>query len=755
MGRVAIFGLFCGIAAMAGCIEPDLVQCSNGLVCPVGNRCDEVHQTCVSPDQLTVCEGLDEGSDCVAGAVSGGCFGGVCLARGCGNRVVETGEMCDDGNQISLDGCRSDCTSTEVCGNGFRDPGEPCDDGDLISRDGCDSRCQIEEVDWSVIPIAPMYIDAFVSAYDPAHGRLVAVAGGDTWEWDGAEWTVHQTSADPPVPPIILFYDPDRGEVNMVRRGEDRQSPFRTLVQLHAWREGQWVQVSHGDGPSLRSEFPSSWIGGAIYDSPRHRPMVVETSSEATAMIWVTDEAGAWNLLPDSPAMPFEGTMVFDPPSEQILFEASEQEWVYDGLQWSVYPTSFSGPSLAFDPDRGHTVLWNDGDKRLYERVGTEWIEIEGSEFGCGAGEWWNGSFHYNPDAAALDLFSGDVTQICRWDGSWTRTVPDYPTRFIGATYDPLSRGAVLLTNGYPDDVDAPLVMWESTGGRWERMGMPAPPPGRKDTIAIYSPGRRATVLYGGRAPYRCGFFDQPPCQTLTDAWAFDGATWTQLPSPAVHDPSALPQAAAYDSEHGRVIIATQTELWSLGDADDEWVELENAPSAVRLYGIAWDALNGNLVAAMIASDGVLPQLFDQREEGWDVIQVSPNGLSQPSAMPIVASDQRGGGVFAFDTHNGFVWERVGPDWLELPRPPVIAAVNLAAYDPVEGRLFLAGEAWAKGRYTLTLSRASSTELESCHPGEDIDGDGLIGCGDPDCTWSCTTEARCSTDEATGDCDVP
>ena len=65
----------------------------------------------------------------------------------CGNSIVETGEVCDDGNNVSGDGCSSDCLSDETCGNAIVDTavGEECDDGNTVSGDGCSSSCQTEE----------------------------------------------------------------------------------------------------------------------------------------------------------------------------------------------------------------------------------------------------------------------------------------------------------------------------------------------------------------------------------------------------------------------------------------------------------------------------------------------------------------------------------------------------------------------------------------------------------------------------------
>ena len=94
----------------------------------------------------------------------------------CGNTVVDAGEGCDDGNEVSGDGCTALCVDefcgdgsindngTEVCDNGgansdvtpnacrtdcsnptcgdaVTDTGEECDDGNLDEDDGCTSAC--------------------------------------------------------------------------------------------------------------------------------------------------------------------------------------------------------------------------------------------------------------------------------------------------------------------------------------------------------------------------------------------------------------------------------------------------------------------------------------------------------------------------------------------------------------------------------------------------------------------------------------
>jgi cysteine-rich repeat protein len=62
----------------------------------------------------------------------------------CGNRIVEPGEECDDGNTNNCDGCSNACTLITGCGDGVVCGAEQCDDGNTTSCDGCSATCTIE-----------------------------------------------------------------------------------------------------------------------------------------------------------------------------------------------------------------------------------------------------------------------------------------------------------------------------------------------------------------------------------------------------------------------------------------------------------------------------------------------------------------------------------------------------------------------------------------------------------------------------------
>jgi cysteine-rich repeat protein len=716
--------------AAAGCIDPGLVQCDNGLVCPVTQRCDDLHRSCVIPEQLVACDGAADGADCTAGPVSGGCFDRVCLPRGCGNRVVEPGEMCDDGNQITGDGCSGDCRSTERCGNGFVDPDEPCDDGNLASRDGCDSQCKVETAAWSeVIAIAPRYTDARVTAYDAARGRLVYGAPGETWEWDGTRWTFSPPSIDQGFASDALYYDPDRGRVCMIA------VDITGIARLHAWTDGRWQLVDAGNGPPLDGFPPQLTVA---YDTARHRAMVIQF---ATGAVWTIDATGTWAEQPSMPEIPGDSVAVFDAASSEIVVEtAASIEWVHDGMGWTSSPTDFSAlVSLAFDPARGRVVLVDNVARTTHERIGAAWSTVDNGDVPCVNEDMFLAlPLYYDARAETLSVFSSGAGELCRWNQAWTVTAPPLPFSPVGVTFDPVSRSFVVLHNPHPSDPDSPTQTWRLGLGGWQRIETLESPYGRSSPLAVYAPGRGATVLYGEEtvAPIdngplvSCG----DPVDYAADSWSFDGANWSAVASFARTGPPCSSNAATYDATHGRVVVATYNEVWSLGDTDHAWQRIAAPTSGGHVFNLAWDARNAGLMAARLVQDVSSP-LFELHGDDWTPIEIIPTGLN--SSTNALASDLRAGTVIVLENGFGRAWERAGADWLRLPSAPITGMfVAWTAYDPITGRLFYLGRK-DSGTFAAILTRTSATPFESCRAGADDDGDGLAGCDDPDCVWTC------------------
>lgn len=111
-------------------------QCDNGAANSntAPNACRTSCRNAGCGDRVT-----DSGEQCDDGNPSNtdSCLN-TCLSAKCGDGFVRQGaEVCDDGNNINGDGCSADCRSFESCGNGQLDPGETCDDGNTNTSDGC------------------------------------------------------------------------------------------------------------------------------------------------------------------------------------------------------------------------------------------------------------------------------------------------------------------------------------------------------------------------------------------------------------------------------------------------------------------------------------------------------------------------------------------------------------------------------------------------------------------------------------------
>lgn len=126
--------------------------CGNNVV-DVGEGCDDGNQValdgCDTQCRLECGNRRREGAEqCDDGnIVSGDGCSSLCRSEGtCGNGTLEPGEACDDGNVVNGDGCESNCALRALCGNGGINVGETCDDANLVNGDGCDVLCTPELV---------------------------------------------------------------------------------------------------------------------------------------------------------------------------------------------------------------------------------------------------------------------------------------------------------------------------------------------------------------------------------------------------------------------------------------------------------------------------------------------------------------------------------------------------------------------------------------------------------------------------------
>ena len=90
-----------------------------------------------------------------ANGVASGCTSACQLdaAALCGNGAPDPGEGCDDGGNVSGDGCNEFC-QPEFCGDAVLQAGEDCDDGGTLAGDGCAPDCTLEFCGDGVVSVA-------------------------------------------------------------------------------------------------------------------------------------------------------------------------------------------------------------------------------------------------------------------------------------------------------------------------------------------------------------------------------------------------------------------------------------------------------------------------------------------------------------------------------------------------------------------------------------------------------------------------
>jgi cysteine-rich repeat protein len=177
-----------------GCDADCTVSCNFTEECDDGNACNGT-EGCTGHRCVPGAAQLPDGTSCGDGLV---CTGALCVPSWCGDggTAPSTGEECDDGNDVTGDGCDPDCSwschteadcsdlelcsGTELCdtethacepgipaadgtpclrsigesgacrvgtcagldcGDGVVDPDEDCDDGNTTAGDGCEANC--------------------------------------------------------------------------------------------------------------------------------------------------------------------------------------------------------------------------------------------------------------------------------------------------------------------------------------------------------------------------------------------------------------------------------------------------------------------------------------------------------------------------------------------------------------------------------------------------------------------------------------
>jgi cysteine-rich repeat protein len=749
--------------------SPDCLSrevCGNGIVDAVkGEECDCGTDPAHLPGICTAVNGSGPAGTCRAD----------CRVSRCGNGLIDPGEVCDDGNAVSGDGCSGDCLSRETCRNGRVDytEGEQCDDGNAQDHDGCSSTCQAELPYWRR-RWDPPSIAARTNAslaYDPERQRAVLFGGSDmnyhvmtdTWEYDGLNWwRIGDGGTKSPLDKDMMYWDPV-GE-RLLRVGNDGYAALAVL----AYDGAGWTEL-----PTTGAPYRNGGVSIA-YDSDRARLVVFGGYYYETENPTYEFDGQTWTTLNPVPSPPLRAwsSMTYDPVlGKVVLFGGHDgnvhlgDTWLWNGSTWThVLPTTSPGARLGHSmaPVEGSTLLFGGRSPTgtlddVWRFNGVTWTQL---------------SRPFLPDprqghAMAPDLvnnrvllFGGSSSSLSSRADLWEWRASDFaevtplevpdPYSYYVMSCDP-DRGHLTLF-GDPD------VLWQYDGQRWFRSRPATPLPLQvRGQQVIYDPQRSRHLLFGGRTPF--GELSQ-------ETWVFDDVGgWAEQVTAHAPAPRDL-HLMAYDSRRGRTLLfggATDSEsfqdTWEHDGTD--WTEIETsvAPDARILSTMVYDERRDRLV--LFGGFSATHIDLDDTWElvGTDWIQTTPASSPPARHAPMLTYDPRRGRVILFGGQQGDVitgapadlvelgdtWEYDGTTWTPVVTAGIAPAARsfaAACYCPelraslVFGGSPINAETWA-------IAWLGSTPHEVCTGGQDVDGDGRVGCDDPDCRFVAACHEDC------------
>jgi cysteine-rich repeat protein len=672
------------VVVLVSCVQSGEVPCNGGVVCPTDFACKSYG--CASPDQVQGCVGLATGDTCTSSNQPGHCLEDACVVSVCGNSRLEGGEVCDDGNSVSGDGCSGTCTSLEICGNeiveldeecddpaaatcdpttckiircgnGVMEGLEVCDDGNAVGGDGCSFDCLSHET------CGNTKLDYFAGEQCDDGNLRNFDACNSKCQVEHMVWQAHPVASTPelPVEDAAGAYDSARKRLVMVG-GLVGSQPVADTWELEGFR---WTKRTLARSPSPR------YGARMAYDSKRGRMVMFggDSGQGQDNSTWEYDGV-TWyeNATALRPAGRTEHAMAYDPVRERIvMFGGSSagamlgDTWEYDGTVWTQIlgsaPIARQMHAMTYDPKRGRVILYGGTNAP----IDTEY----------------NDTWQYNGTWATV---SGNVPATGHFSHS--------------LTFDP-ARGETLMVGGQTHLGDTPET-YALDGTGWTKI---ASAPGRRGHVAGFDEARGRTVIWGGVS-------GGTPKYLVTE---LIGTTWTDQTDAGEPSRFNLLPAIAFDTTRGQLIVfggqgsgvPNSNETWAMGET--EWTQLQitgSSPPPRYRSAMAYDAARKRVVLFGGQSDGTtaLADTWELNGTTWSVR--TPGSGPSPRAGHRMVYDSWRKKVVLFggddtSTSNNELWEWDGAagTWtkITLANPPEARADFGMAFDSKRGRVIVWG----------------------------------------------------------------
>jgi Kelch motif protein len=411
-----------------------------------------------------------------------------------------------------------------------------------------------------------------VMCFDPVTARTLVIGGVDPqgqpvsnilWEYDGTSWTQRAAATVPPGVAFTMARDPVRDRIALlVNDGPDT---------VHwEWNGSMWMRTAFAlppldaDGSVLFFDHGRKQLGMvALIETPPELALYYLTASG-----WQRPPAAVEPVARDAAAIAYDAMQ-----TEAVMFGGLDTGasplsdlWAWRGSHWSPLvpapgpkPSARSGHAMAYDAARGEVLVV--GGHTQSQRTGETWA----------------------------------------WDGlAWRLAGTLPPHERMAIAYDAHRKrivgfgGVALGFDGFDHHV---AETWEWNGTAWAQIATTTVPTARSDFAMAYDARRERIVMFGGVNDY----------ETLDDIWEYDGTSWQ------LRQPSRIPRARrghimAYDSVRARIVMMggrsspidgdqLLSDTWEWDGTDWTAIATFTAPPPRRDHAATYDLATGRVVA--------------------------------------------------------------------------------------------------------------------------------------------------------------
>ena len=555
-----------------------------------------------------------------------------------------------------------------------------------------------------------------------ADGTGIALAFGDTWEWDPSK--------------------------------------------------GTWTQLKLATGPSARYDSALAW------DSQRSRAVLFGGMQKVQAYgdgipqqdMWEWNPATpGWTLLPatgQTPTARWGHALAYDPGRGTTVLAGGKDFQTYLGLSdvWDWDPTAgawkqrLTGSEANLPAGRMYASLVTDSAQASLDLLAGVVFYQESST-----------APNATPYGTYQALPSADLWQLQPATATFTNrtTVQNAPSRRQGhaMAFCPVT-GKTYVFGGANEKYPVLDDLWEWDGSSWSQVASDVRPFARYWAAMAYDPYRKSLILFGGENQQA-----DNSIVDLGDTWEWNSGTrqWSQLFPKSSPDPQGWPGMVT-DSGRGKVLLLTvesTSTVWEWDGASANWTNRTPVPDAVTPdanWGplVTFDGgrqkmfLFGGLTSWQAASNSVFWE-WDPISAGWALRDSGDVVDFGAYPFPVVAYDSlrrrqvvsTNATVSTGATTAIKTWEldASGPTWYprDLSTGPTSLSTAAMAFDSQRGVMVLFGSGPNDGSDLSQTWEYKVTKLGN--------GDGCAAATASACASGfCVDGVCCSTAACSGIC---